>query len=105
MFKKRNLNARIVYVASPKHLCSLTREEINDFFKGKVFYFFHGYSKTIKALLYDIGIDAKVFGYRDESYDVGYFDEHIEKNIDSDTILKMIKEKIWLKVKVGIGIN
>lgn len=89
--KEKGISMRVIYVARPKIL-----EEIKDynkyFIKGKPnIYCYHGYAKTIKALLYNCDIDIDVYGYADLTYGSGYVLEKLKVHeIDSDSLAKKL---------------
>lgn len=88
---EKGISMRVIYVARPKIL-----EEIKDytkyFIKGKPnIYCYHGYAKTIKALLYNCDIDIDVYGYADLTYGSGYVLEKLKVHeIDSDSLVKKL---------------
>ena len=54
-------------------------------------YCYHGYAKTIKALLYNCNIDVDVYGYEDKTFESGYVLEKLrEHQIDSDSLVKKL---------------
>ena len=89
--KEKGINMRVIYVARPKVL-----EEIKDyssyFIAGKPnIYCYHGYAKTIKALLYNCDIDVDVYGYEDKTFESGYVLEKLrEHQMDSDSLVKKL---------------
>lgn len=89
--KEKGLEMKVIYVAKPKVL-----EEIKDynkyFIKDKPnIYCYHGYSKTIKALLYKCDIDIQVYGYADLTYGSGYVNEKLKVHqMDSNTLVKKL---------------
>ena len=88
---EKGISMRVIYVARPKIL-----EKIKDynkyFIKGKPnIYCYHGYAKTIKALLYNCDIDIDVYGYADLTYGSGYILEKLKVHeIDSDSLVKKL---------------
>lgn len=89
--KEKGINMRVIYVARPKVL-----EEIKDyssyFIEGKPnIYCYHGYAKTIKALLYNCDVDVDVYGYEDKTFESGYVLEKLrEHQMDSDSLVKKL---------------
>lgn len=92
---KNNIKVRIVYIAKPSKLLELSKEELNTIFKGKSYYFYHGYPNAIKSLLYDLNINCYVYGFNDLSFESGYYDDHIKNNINNEIVLKKVKENYY----------
>jgi len=98
----KNKKVKIVYVTNPKILDvnskkSLTENEFNYYFNKNipVIYLFSGYSNIIKSLLYDRGVNFKVFGYNDQISIFGGINQNLEANgLSKNTIIDMCENEI-----------
>lgn len=88
-------NIKVIYITNPKILDnnsskSITESKFNQIFNKNilVIYFFAGYPKIIKALLYERNIKCSVFGYDNKISVMGGVKNILEKNMLTKT--KMI---------------